>query len=78
MNLIVGVAGFKIGGPGGGALAAAGARVLKEVASGGLNAARASRSFEGGAPRVQRPAPPTAVTSSAGTAAGLISGLPGW
>lgn len=77
MNLIAGAVGFKLGGPGGGALGAAGARIVKDVAAGGLNAARASRSFEGGAPRVQRPAPPPppAVTGGGGTAAGLMSGL---
>ncbi len=79
MNLIAGAVGFKLGGPGGGALGAVGARIVKDVASGGMNAARASRSFEGGAPRVQRPGPPPppAVTGGAGTAAGLMSGLLG-
>ncbi|MGF3026916.1 hypothetical protein ACQVP2_29380 [Methylobacterium aquaticum] len=76
MNLIAGAVGFKLGGPGGGALGAMGARALKDVAAGGLNTARAARAFEGGAPRAQRPAPtpPPSLAGGIGTASGLYSG----
>ncbi|ACL60991.1 hypothetical protein [Methylobacterium nodulans] len=73
MNLISGAVGYKLAGPGGGALAY-GMRMGQRVLDGSLDAMRASRSFEGGAPRVvlTLPAPPPALTAGAGAAGGLI------
>jgi hypothetical protein len=73
MNLISGAIGYKLAGPGGGALAY-GMRMGQRALDGGLDAMRASRSFEGGAPRVvpPLPVPPPALTAGAGAAGGLI------
>ena len=73
MNLIAGAVGFKIGGPAG-AAAAYGVKAGQRVLQGGLNGARASRSFDGGAPRVRAPLPvaPAAIPARVGVAAGIL------
>ncbi|TGD93726.1 hypothetical protein [Methylobacterium nonmethylotrophicum] len=73
MNLISGAIGLKVGGPGGG-VAAYGARVGQRILEGGLNGVRASRSFEGGAPRVRPPLPevPAGIVPRAAVGAGIL------
>ncbi|MFD6443214.1 hypothetical protein ACFWDG_26400, partial [Peribacillus sp. NPDC060186] len=71
LDLLVGAVAFKVGGPGA-AGAAYGARVGQRAIGGGLNAARARGSFQGGAPRAPLPRtmPPPSL-GRLGTGAGL-------
>lgn len=69
MDLIAGAIAFKVGGLGA-AAGTYGAKVGTRAVMGGIGAAAARRSFEGGAPRLMLPPPDYAV--SAGSAAGRV------
>lgn len=56
LDVLAGMVAFKVGGPGAG-LATYGAKVGQRALVGGVGARDARRSFEGGAPRMQPPAP---------------------
>ncbi|MCJ2093131.1 hypothetical protein MKK67_11575 [Methylobacterium sp. J-072] len=72
MDLIAGAIAFKVGGLGA-AAGAYGAKVGTRAVVGGLGAASARRSFEGGAPRLLAP-PPMLPLGQAAAASGLYSG----
>ena len=72
MDLIAGAIAFKVGGLGA-AAGTYGAKVGTRAVMGGLGAASARRSFEGGAPRLMLP-PPMLPLGQAATGAGLYSG----
>lgn len=56
LDVLAGMVAFKVGGPGAG-IGAYGAKVGQRALVGGVGARNARRSFEGGAPRMQPPAP---------------------
>lgn len=74
LNVIAGLAGAKLGGVPA-VLAAYGSKTAQDAARGGLAAAKARRSFEGGAPRAAAPRPGYADDGgrAAARAAGLIA-----
>lgn len=75
-NMLAGALGYGAAGPKGAAAALA-LRGVQKIAEGSLAAREARRSFEGGAPRVQPPAPPPPrrLPEAAGIAAGLGSAV---
>ncbi|MDR7039876.1 hypothetical protein J2X36_004654 [Methylobacterium sp. BE186] len=72
LDVLTGAVAFKIGGPGA-AIGAYGQKAGQRLITGGVNASRARRSFEGGAPRLRAPVPvPDAGRLTVG--AGLYAG----